>query len=78
VSSAVSPGSIRSIVWVFSTGGDCWIVSVTSIETSWLSPVFSTATTKARSVEATIGVSVVPGESCWPLGCTVTDWMLVP
>ena len=74
----VSPMSRRSIVCFFTIGVVPFgIVSVTSIRTSWLSPVFLTETSKARSVEALIVVSV-SGESCVPAGCTTTFSSPVP
>ena len=55
----VSPMSRMSIVCFFTIGVvPLGIVSVTSIRTSWLSPVFLTETSNARSVEALIVVSV--------------------
>ena len=50
---------MMSIVCFFTIGvGLCWIVSVTTILTSWLSPEFATATANARSVDDSIVFSV--------------------
>ena len=55
----VSPMSSRSIVCFFTIGVVPFgIVSVTSMPTSWFSPVFLTNTSNARSVDALIVVSV--------------------
>ena len=67
-----------SIVCFFTIGvGLCWIVSVTSILTSWLSPPFATVTSKPRSVDASTVFSVDSDSVC-PPGMTFTDSMLVP
>src|SRR5215210_7613414 len=52
----VSPELMMSITARLTIGwGLFWIVSVTGTWTSWLSPEFSTVTSKARSVDAGIG-----------------------
>ena len=74
----VSSGLMMSIVAFFTIGvGLCWIVSVTGILTSWLSPPFATETAKARSVDASTVFSA-DSESVCPPGTTLTDSMFVP
>ena len=74
----VSSGLMMSIVCFFTIGvGLCWIVSVTSIFTSWLSPPLATATANARSVEASTVFSADSERTC-PPGTTVTCSMFVP
>ena len=74
----VSPMSRRSIVCFFTIGVvPLGIVSVTSMPTSWFSPVFFTETSKARSVEALIVVSVSVTAAC-PAGWTTTFSRPVP
>ena len=54
---------MMSIVRFFTIGvGLCWIVRVTSILTSWLSPPFATVTPNSRSVPASMMLSVRLGE----------------
>ncbi len=74
----VSPGLITSIVCVCLIGAPCfWIVSVTGMLLSRLSPVSCTATSKASSVVATTLLSL-DSERTRSCGSAVVETIPVP
>src|SRR5205823_7508246 len=74
----VSPALMTLIVCLRTSGEPCfWIVSVTGILLSRLSPVFFTSTWNARLVDATTVLSLVE-ERIVPLGSAFTSTMPVP